>query len=203
MTDDSENSAGRVLVHVCCATCYLGVAADLRSRGVEFEGYFYNPNVHPLLEFRRRLKACKVLSHDAGLPMTFDEEYGLVGWLRTMVGHEDERCERCYRMRLERTAETAAKRGFAGFTTTLLASPHQRHEKVREIGEELAGRFGVKFVYRDWRGTHDEACAGSKARSLYRQQYCGCIYSEYDRFKNTTTHLWQPEDELRGTHGTS
>lgn len=195
MTGELEHPTGRVLVHVCCATCYLGIAADLDKQGVEFEGFFFNPNVHPLIEFRRRLKACRVLSHDAKLPMTFDEEYGLVGWLRTVVGHENERCELCYRMRLERTAQEASKRGFAAFTTTLLASPHQRHDRVREIGLEIAQRAGVGFLYRDWRETHESACAQSKGRSLYRQQYCGCIYSEYDRFRNTTTHLWRPEDE--------
>ncbi len=183
-------------MHVCCATCYLGVAGDLSRCGIEFDGFFYNPNVHPLIEFRRRLKACRVLAHEMGLPLSFDENYGLVQWLRALIGHEQEqdRCDICCRERLRRTAEAARDAGLGSFTTTLLSSPHQRHERLHEIGREVAQCVGVEFFYRDWRSTHEAACAQAARRSLYRQQYCGCIYSEYERFRDTTRHLWRPPD---------
>lgn len=191
MKDVDEGVSGRLLVHVCCATCYLGIAQDLAGRGLEFEGYFFNPNVHPLLEFRKRLKAGRVLAHDAKLAISFEEEYGLVEWLRAVVGREDERCEVCYRMRLERTAREAHARGFAGFTTTLLASPHQKHDRVRQLGDEAGRKFAVEFVYHDWRSTHESGCEEARRRSLYRQQYCGCIYSESERYEATGKELWQ------------
>ena len=101
MNAEAQQVSGGLLVHVCCATCYIGVAGDLSRRGIEFDGFFYNPNVHPLIEFRRRLKACRVLAHDASLPLSFDENYGLVQWLRTVVGHEhgQDRCEENARLR--------------------------------------------------------------------------------------------------------
>lgn len=199
MKDEETSCAGKVLVHVCCAACYLGVAQELQGAGVAFEGYFYNPNVHGLLEFRRRLKACKQLAHDVGLAMTFDEEYGLARWLDAVAGRETVRCETCWRMRLERTAEVARERGFGGFTTTLLASLHQDHEKVREVGREVGQRAGVEFVYHDWRPAHERGCEEAKRRSLYRQQYCGCIYSEYERFRDTGRHLWRGGEDAQGT----
>jgi len=194
VSDEDEGFEGRVLVHVCCAGCAAEVAGELTRQGVTFEGYFYNPNIHPLLEFRRRLKSCRVLAEDSGLAMSFDEDYGLVEWLRAVVGREAERCELCYRMRLGRTAEVARERGFEGFSTTLLVSPHQRHDLLRRVGEETAARVGVKFVYRDWRGLHGKGDERTHGRKLYRQQYCGCIYSEYERYRDTTRHLWQDEE---------
>lgn len=192
MNADAHRPEPDVLVHVCCATCYLKVADDLHERRVDFEGFFYNPNIHPLLEFRRRLKACKVLAHDVGLSMRFDEDYGLFEWLREVAGHEDRRCDICYRMRLTRTAQVARDEGFAAFTTTLLVSPEQRHEALHRMGEEIADQVGIKFLYHDWRPLYESACAEAKDRSLYRQQYCGCIFSEYERYRNTGKHLWRP-----------
>ena len=193
MNTDSDEPGRDVLMHVCCGTCALGVADDLRRRGMGFEGFFHNPNVHPLIEFRRRLKTCKLVAHETGLSMRFDEDYGLVEWLRAVVGREDERCEICCRRRLTRTAQVARDEGFAAFTTTLLVSPQQRHESLRRIGEAVADEVGVAFLYQDWRPLYASACAEAKNRSLYRQQYCGCLYSEYERYRDTLKHLWRPD----------
>ena len=205
-----------LLVHVCCAECLLGPLEELRRRG--FAAYFYNPNIHPLLEFRRRLKAVKLLAHDLKLDLLCDEEYGLrdflerVDWRsQTSPGParptgqpsqvQPNRCRGCYELRLAGTAETAAARGFAAFTTTLLASRRQNHDLVRQVGEEAARRYGVPFAYFDWRPLAEAGHQEAKRRSLYRQQYCGCIFSEFDRYQDTGLHLWPPAargEEARG-----
>lgn len=181
-----------VLLHLCCGPCLLGIAQWLEEKGQQFCGYFYNPNIHPLIEFRRRLKAVKMLKVEWGYPIKIEEDYGLRPFLRRVVSAEDERCRRCYRMRLEQTARVAREENFDAFSTTLLGSPDQDHELVREVGDRLACEFGVEFFYRDWRSlysvSHDEA----RRKRLYLQNYCGCIYSEYERFKDTTRHLYRP-----------
>lgn len=195
----SEHETDRVLVHVCCAICYVGVAQDLAARSIGFGGFFYNPNIQPLIEFRRRMKACQVLAHDTGLPLSVDESCNPAEWLRQVVGREEQRCDVCYRMRLEHSAQAARQGGYASFTTTLLASPHQKHERLRQLGDEIAAESGLGFFYVDWRGTHESARSQARRRNLYRQQYCGCIYSEYERYRDTGEHLWR-RPEL--THGT-
>ena len=192
MSDQTDHAHRRVLLHVCCAACWAAVVEDLTQQNIDYEGLFYNPNIHPLIEFRRRLKACKVFAHDLKLPLTVDEDYGLVGWLRQVVGHEDRRCDICYRMRLTQTARTARERGFDAFSTTLLVSPHQKHERLHRIGQQVADEVGCTFLYRDWRPLFESGHAQAQRRNLYLQQYCGCVYSEYERYKNTTRHLWRP-----------
>jgi len=182
----------RVLLHTCCGPCTIGPFRALSAEGHAVTGFFCNPNVHPLLEFRRRLKAQKVLQEHLPIPMIYEEHYGLgeflarVDW-RAAAG----RCADCYRLRLERAARTGLREGFEAFTTTLLASAHQDHDLVRRIGAECAEAEGTVFLYRDWRplaeGNHREAAR----LGLYRQQYCGCIFSEQERFVNTRKHLYR------------
>ena len=153
--------------------------------------FWGNPNVHPLIEWRRRLKAVKMLAERAKLPLIADETYGLVDFCRAVHGHEaaPERCARCYAMRLGRAAQVAREAGCRIFTSTLATSRHQDHALIRAAGEAAAAAEGVAFLYRDWRNA--EADAGL-VHMLYRQQYCGCVFSEYDRFKNTAAHVWPP-----------
>jgi len=179
-----------VLVHVCCAPCLLGPLELLRGR--RFSAYFYNPNIHPLIEFRRRLKALHVLAEQLSLDVLCDENYALTEFLSTVDWRSPNRCRDCYRLRLRRTAETARARGFEAFTSTLLASPTQPHELIRQIGEQAAREAGTTFAYDDWRRLADAGLDEARRRSLYRQQYCGCIFSEYERYKDTALHLHRP-----------
>ena len=183
----------RLYLHTCCAVCLAGVVDDLHARKVAFTAFFYNPNVHPLLEFRRRLKATKVLCEREEIPLEADESYGLVGFLRAVVGREDapERCEICYRDRLTRTAEQAKYLGFDAFSTTLLASQEQDLERIRRIASRVAEEAGIAFMDADWPEAHDVGKNIARKMSLYRQQYCGCIYSEEDRYKNTGKHRYR------------
>jgi len=183
----------RLLLHTCCAVCLAGVTGKLRERQIDFTACFINPNVHPLLEFRRRLKATQVFCEREGVPLEIDATYGLVDFLRAVVNHETapERCEICYRDRLGRTAARAKTLGFDAFSTTLLASAEQDLDLVRRLASEVSSETGLAFMDADWRDTHDAAKDIARRMSLYRQQYCGCIYSEYDRYKDTAKHLYR------------
>ncbi|MBN2584157.1 MAG: epoxyqueuosine reductase QueH [Planctomycetes bacterium] len=185
-----------LLIHVCCAECLLGPLDELRGRSTA--AYFYNPNIHPLIEFRRRLKAVKILAEREGIECVCDEDYGLRPFLDQVDYRGENRCGQCYRMRLTRTAELARQRGDEAFTTTLLVSRHQQHEVVRQVGEQVARESSVPFAYFDWRHLAEAAHGEAKRRNLYRQQYCGCIFSEYERYKDTGLHLYHGSDGNSG-----
>ena len=175
----------KVLVHVCCGPCLYALLPSLRAEGHDVAGIFCNPNIHPYREFRKRLQAARRVGRVEGVEMEVVEAYGLVDFLRRVVGREDRRCALCYEMRLGETARAAARAGADAFTTTLLASPHQQLDVIRDAGDAAAARAGVSFYWRDWRGEHRRAIEAARKRSIYRQSYCGCIYSEYDRYKDT------------------
>jgi len=177
------------LLHICCAECLAGVVDEFRAEGTDVVGFFYNPNIHPLLEFRRRLKAVKVLQQRTGLDVVYDEEYGLQTFLRDVHGKPGDRCEHCYRLRMERTAAEAKRLGCDSFTTTLFVSGHQKHDLLKRVAEEAAEKAGVRLDYRDMRHLAARCAERAKKFSLYRQSYCGCVFSEYERFKDTTRYL--------------
>ena len=183
----------RVLTHVCCAPCFGAPLEEMRREGIVVTGYFYNPNIHPLLEFRRRLKALKVMQQALKMDMIWDERYGLMDFLREVLDRAEPRCERCWNLRLTETARLAKEQGFDAFSTTLLISGHQDHQAVRRIAQEAADRFGVSFLYRDFRPLRDRSHEMAKKLMLYRQQYCGCIFSEYERYKDTTREIFRSE----------
>lgn len=181
-----------LLVHVCCGPCLYSVLEALRAEHPGgFACLFDNPNIHPLIEFRRRLKTFRIVCDAEGLHCFANEAYELREFLDAVDYRSAERrCLDCYRLRLERTAARARQEGFDAFTTTLLASTHQKHEAIRDIGEEVERDTGVKFVYRDWRGLSEDGRREARRRHLYLQQYCGCIFSEQQRYAPTTLHLY-------------
>lgn len=192
----------RILIHTCCAHCLGKLLAGLKTEPAAYEPvvFWNNPNIHPLIECRRRLKAVKMFVERANLPLIADEAYGLVEFCRTVHGHEaaPERCARCYALRLGRAAEAARSAGVRVFTSTLVTSTHQDHALIRAAGEAAAAAAGVDFLYRDWR---DAAADENLVKMLYHQQYCGCVFSEYDRFKDTSTHRWPLPASGRGKPG--
>ncbi len=182
----------RILVHVCCAHCLEATLAGLKHEfgdKLQAHGYFYNPNIHPLIEFRKRLKAVKVLNEVLRLPMDYEEAYGLDAFLRTVwASGAAERCRRCYDERLGATARHARAHGFEAFTSTLCVSGHQHHDEIRAAGESAAAREGVRFAYRDLRAWPART---PRRRGVYAQQYCGCIFSETERFRTTRKELYK------------
>jgi len=172
----------RILLHVCCANCAIYPLKRLEQDSLEVFGFFYNPNIHPFQEYLRRLKTVESFFKSQGTKLIVQDEYDLEGFLRKVVFREENRCLYCYHRRLEATARTAKKSRFDAFTTTLLQSKHQNHELIKEVGESLARRFGVPFHYEDFRTGWKEGIEVSKKMDLYRQHYCGCIYSERERY---------------------
>ncbi|MFZ5774123.1 MAG: epoxyqueuosine reductase QueH [Thermodesulfobacteriota bacterium] len=171
-----------VLLHICCGPCALYPLEILRQQGISTRGFFHNPNIHPFREFKARLAALEAVASRTGLAVEYDREYGLREYLRQVVFHEEERCGICYRMRLAATAKKAAETGAEAFSSTLLYSRYQRHETIRAIGEEVGREFGVAFYYQDFRAGWQQGIDIAIEMGIYRQPYCGCIYSEQERY---------------------
>ena len=177
-----------LLLHICCAPCAVGAIKHFQKTFSRIVPLFYNPNIHPYTEFRKRLKAVKVLAERLkNIEFRFVEEYGLFKFLPAVLKRLSRRCEICYKMRLGYTAKTARDGGFDSFSTTLLISDHQDIALIRRIGERFGNRFGVRFVSDDIRHLHQEALAEAKRMSLYRQKFCGCIFSEFERYSGSVT----------------
>ena len=171
-----------VLVHCCCAHCAAYTVDYWRQQGYEVSALWYNPNIHPYMEHQYRLEAMKSLAQEVNLPLIITEGYDVIDYFRQVVGRESQRCQYCFRLRLLETAETAHQRGFNAFTTSLLISPHQKHDLLREIGNEISKEKGVDFLYADLRKRYSDSRHMTKPFNLYRQQYCGCVYSEWERY---------------------
>ncbi len=171
-------------MHICCGPCATYPHKVLRDEGLDVAGFFLNPNIHPYSEYQRRLATLWQYAGQSGLYLLPPGDYDLAGYLRSAVEAPTRpaRCRACYRFRLEGAAAEAAARGYDAFTTTLLVSPHQDHAAVREEGERAAAKHGVKFLYRDFRPGWREGRALAKQFGLYRQNYCGCVFSEKERY---------------------
>ena len=172
----------RVLLHICCANCAIYPLERIGEKGIEVVGYFFNPNIHPYQEYQKRLEALRQYSEMIGLKVIYRDEYLLEEFLRDVSQRPEERCQYCYSIRLEATAQEAKKNGFDQFSTTLLQSTHQNHQRIKETGEHFAKEVGIPFYYEDFRQGWKRGVEVSKSMGLYRQQYCGCIYSEKERF---------------------
>lgn len=172
----------KLLLHCCCGPCSVMPTKLLREAGHELAAYFYNPNIHPYREYKKRRNAFREFMEGERISFAIDDLYDMEDFLGAVAGHPSARCGHCYEMRLRRAAEFAAAEGFEGFSTTLLVSPYQKHELIRVIGEKLAAEYGIAFLYQDFRPWFDEGQRIARERELYMQGYCGCIYSEKDRY---------------------
>jgi predicted adenine nucleotide alpha hydrolase (AANH) superfamily ATPase len=172
----------KILLHICCANCGIYPLERIKEKGDQVVGYFFNPNIHPYQEYQRRLEALKQYSEKAGLEVIYRDEYLLEEFLKHVAERPEERCSYCYLVRLEAVAREAKRSGFDQFSTTLLQSTHQNHQLIKEAGEQIAKEVEVPFYYEDFRPGWKRGVEVSKAMGLYRQQYCGCIYSEKERY---------------------
>jgi predicted adenine nucleotide alpha hydrolase (AANH) superfamily ATPase len=171
-----------VLLHICCGPCTVYPLEVLKAEGTKVQGYFYNPNIHPYKEFKKRLEAVEQLASKVNLPVEYHREYGLRDYLRKVAFNEDSRCGLCYDIRLNEVIEQAKKTGADAFTTTLLYSRYQDHELIQYKAEQLAVLHKIPFYYYDFREGWQQGIDMSKEMGLYRQSYCGCIYSEQERY---------------------
>lgn len=191
----------KILLHICCAPCAIYPYYRLREDGLEPLGFFYNPNIHPYQEYRKRLETVREFSLRAGLETFIQDGYDLDAFLACTVGTGAGRCEHCYRLRLVRAAAEARLRGLTLYTTSLLYSKHQKHDLIRGIAQETAADHKIEFYYEDFRRGWREGIVESKAMGLYRQQYCGCIFSEAERFRGAggqTAGRGQATERLQG-----
>lgn len=172
----------KVLMHICCAPCSIHPMRVLREDRLEVMGFFYRHNIHPYSECLRRQQTLQDYAERIDLKVIYPPDYDLEGFLRNVVFRESNRCSQCYHDRLRTTALMARRGKFDAYTTTLLYSKFQKHDQIRSIGEAVGKSTGVPFYYRDFRIGWKEGVEESKRLGMYRQQYCGCIYSEKERF---------------------
>jgi len=172
----------RLLLHTCCGPCSIFPVRELRASGADVTGFFFRHNIHPYSECLRRQETLHTYSQQIGLEVIYQDGYDLEGFIRKVAFHEDQRCRICYRERLGAAAAVARQGNFDGFSTTLLYSRYQQHEVIREMGESLGRTAGVPFHYRDFRSGWQQGVDESRSLGMYRQKYCGCIYSEKERF---------------------
>lgn len=180
----------KVLLHICCAPDATYPVLYLRGRHYDVTGFFYNPNIHPISEYEKRLNEVVKLSKILSFPLIKGDYYFDVikKWFSMVDDYKNDeegsyRCFLCYRERLEVTAKLAKTMNFDYFTTTITISPHKRSDWVFEIAKEIEVKEHVKFLYVDFkkRNGFKSSVILSRFYNLYRQNYCGCIFSKFNR----------------------
>jgi len=173
----------KLLLHTCCAPC-VTVPVERLQPDFQITCYFYNPNIHPKKEYLKRLNELKKLLDDFHIEMIV-ADYEVKRWLQLVRGLEDvpeggKRCEVCFRMRLEQTARFARENNYDAFTTVMSISPHKNADLLNRIGNELSQEFGVDYIEANFKKKDGfkRSVELSKKYNLYRQNYCGCIYSQ-------------------------
>ena len=172
----------KILLHICCAPCTIYPLEILRKEAGQVKGVFFNPNIHPYLEYKKRLDTVREYTAREGLEVNLAEGYPIEDFLQKTAAMGKDRCSYCYEVRLRHTAEQARRGLFDAFTTTLLYSRYQKHDLIRTTAEDAAREFNIPFYYRDFRTGWEEGVRLSKEMGLYRQKYCGCIFSEKERY---------------------
>lgn len=166
----------KILLHTCCGPCAIYCADTIRKENHDICGFFYNPNIYPVSEYDKRKEAARTAFKNMGLDIIFHKDYSFKDFFR--------KCQLCWKSRLKQAAEFGKKENFDAFTTTLLISPYQEHEKIKQIGYSLENLYKIKFYYKDFRAGFRESHKLSKQMGLYHQKYCGCVYSERERIKS-------------------
>jgi len=174
----------KILVHVCCAPCAVYPFRVLQSRFDTVIGLWYNPNIHPYTEYCKRLEAVRQWSEVEGVRLIYEDDYDLRGFLRQVAFREERRCFLCYHMRLQKAAVFARKGKFDYFTSTLILSPHQKQRELEDVARSLEQEYGVAPYLERPPGVWAKTRELSQEMGLYRQQYCGCVYSEMERFRH-------------------
>lgn len=167
-----------ILLHICCGPCLIYPFGRLKEQGFKISGFYYNPNIYPVSEYDQRVEALKVLSREFFFDIEYPE-YRESDFSQAINIPEllSQRCVNCWSLRLQKTASQAKKNGFGAFSTTLLVSPYQNHELIKQLGDQIGRKTGVDFYYEDFRSGFKQAQIEAKNRGIYRQKYCGCKHS--------------------------
>ena len=179
----------KLLLHTCCAPCSVYCIQKLRKDNIEPVVYWYNPNIHPYMEYKTRRDTLKEYTKSIGIKAIFEENYGLRDFCKNVINDLDNRCQYCYRTRLEKAVQYAKENRYDAFCTTLLISPYQNHEKLKQTGEELEKEYGISFYYQDFREGFRQGQNEARELGLYMQKYCGCIFSEEDRYSKQIKNM--------------
>lgn len=185
----------KVLLHCCCAPCSVSCIQPLIQEGFQPVAFWYNPNIHPFKEYEARRNCLIEYSEKIGIEYIISENYGIREFVKNVADNIEGRCVYCYAHRLEETAKYAKENGYEYFTSTLLASIYQNHELMVKLCEEYAKKYGVKFLYRDFRPNFRDGNKKAREDGLYMQKYCGCIFSEEDRYQkqiNKDKEMFKP-----------
>lgn len=173
----------KLLMHACCAPCSVYCIDTLRDEGIEPTLYWYNPNIHPYKEYEARrdcfIEYCKSIN----VKYIIEDEYGLDEFCKNVSNDLENRCNNyCYPKRLSKLFEYAKENGYDTVTTTLLYSIYQKHDYIKEYMTKMSETTGIDFLYRDFRKGFWEGHKKAKDEGLYMQKYCGCVFSEEDRY---------------------
>lgn len=172
----------KTLMHMCCAPCANRPIAALREEGQTVTGFWFNPNIHPYTEYQARKATLEAYAKEIGMKLVIGGTYDLRPFVTAVAGNIDARCGYCYRVRMEQTAKYAAENGYDCFTTSLLISPYQNHELIAAVAKAMGEQYGVEFLYRDFRPLFKDGQDYAREHGMYMQKYCGCIFSEEDRY---------------------
>ena len=188
--DNEKGKIPKLLLHACCAPCSSAVIESI-SNYFDITILYYNPNIYPQEEFKKRFNELDRLIHEEPHKNNIflvEGRYNYDEFLNISKGLEDvpeggERCFKCYRLRLEESAKYAKENNFDYFGTTLSISPYKNSQKLNEIGKELSEKYGIKYLYSDFKkkNGYKRSIELSKEYNLYRQDYCGCTYSKEER----------------------
>ena len=181
----APREGARLLLHACCGPCAIMPAQRLRDAGYAVTLWYMNPNIHPLTEYFRRREAVGECAARLGVDVLYDDAaWDVRAWLGAPEARElpPARCEWCCKSRVRAAAAAATALGFGYFTTSLLYSRYQPHAAIAEEGASLAAAGAPEFVYADFREDWQAGIDRSKDWGLYRQPYCGCIFSEAERY---------------------
>lgn len=173
----------KLLLHICCAPCSIMCIEKLREENIDVTGYFYNPNIHPYMEYRARRDAVRAYSEYVDLKVIYNDNYGLDKFVKSVSNNIEGRCNYCYTDRIYTTAKYAKEHGYDAFCTSMLYSIYQDHEKMIEVATKISKELGIDFYYYDFRPYYREGQERARKLEIYMQKYCGCVFSEEDRYK--------------------
>jgi predicted adenine nucleotide alpha hydrolase (AANH) superfamily ATPase len=173
----------KILIHTCCGPCAI---IPIKMLEGEFEpiGFWFNPNIHPYKEYQKRLQTAGYVFKRLNREIFWDISYDIFSWFSLIIEeikNGRDRCEKCYAIRLEKTAQFAKQNGFKYFTTSMLVSPYQKTSSIERIGKETGEKYSLIFISRDFKSHYKEEKVFIKQWQLYHQNYCGCLFSEIER----------------------
>lgn len=175
----------KLLLHICCGPCAIAILKELQEK-FDLTAYYYNPNIHPKKEYEKRKADVAKMCKELDIPFV-EGPYDPETWfeLTKEYGHEPEggkRCPVCFRMRLEKTAQYASENNFKYFGTTITSGRNKKADMINPIGMDLGKKYGVKFYQEDWKkkGRQEISSKLCREKDVYKQNYCGCVYSIRD-----------------------